>query len=166
MKCGLALAFLSGALAFAQDTKPAAASARGESNVVVLELTGKVLPFKAPAARASFKTESGAIYTLLSNRMSSALFIDTNLQSKPLLLGGHVVPGSSTFEVTRNLRSIRKGKVQELYYYCDVCAIKASEPGPCMCCREPLVLVEEPEGKSKFQKPNRLQAPIRKLPIP
>ena len=81
--------------------------------------------------------------------MSLALFVDTNLQSKSLLLKGRVQAGTQRagtqrFEVTGNLRSIRDGKIHELYYYCDICAIKGSDPGPCMCCREPVYLVEEP----------------------
>ena len=43
--------------------------------------------------------------------MSSALFLDTNLQSRTLLLGGRVLPGTRAFEVTRNVRSVREGKV-------------------------------------------------------
>jgi hypothetical protein len=39
---------------------------------------------------------------------------------------------------------MRDGKVHELYYYCDICAIKGIDPGPCMCCREPVHLIEEP----------------------
>ena len=92
----------------------------------------------------TFQTEAGAVYTLVSNGMSMALFVDTNLQSKLLLLKGRVQPGSRRFEVTGNLHSLRDGKVHELYYYCDICAIKGSEPGPCLCCREPVHLIEEP----------------------
>src|SRR5688572_6647848 len=149
MQCGLALTFLSRAVVFAEDGKLAPTAAGAVSNVAVLELRGKLLPFKAPATHAAFRTESGVLHTLVSNRLSSALFIDTKLQGRTLLLGGRVFPGTDTFEVTRNLRSIREGKVHELYYYCDICAIKGIEPGPCMCCREPMVLVEALEGNSK-----------------
>ncbi len=76
--------------------------------------------------------------------MSTALFVDTNLDSKLLLLKGRIPKGTHRFEVTGNLRSIRGGKIHELYYYCDICAIKSSDPSICMCCREPVYLVEEP----------------------
>jgi hypothetical protein len=79
--------------------------------------------------------------------MSMALFTDTNLQARTLLLKGNMRSGpASDFEVTGNLRSIRDGKVHELYYYCDICAIKGSDPGPCACCREPVHLVEAVPG--------------------
>lgn len=104
-----------------------------------MELQGSILPGQP----VQFKTEAGAVYTLVSNRTSSALFIDTNLQARTLLLKGKVLP-QRRFEVTGNLHSIRDGKVQELYYYCNVCAIKGIDPGPCMCCQEPVHLVEKP----------------------
>ena len=96
-----------------------------------------------PGESTKFKTESGTVYTLISNRMSSALFIDTNLQAKTLLLKGRVLP-ERRFEVTGNVRSFAEGKIHEMYYYCDICVIKGIDPGPCMCCREPVVLMEEP----------------------
>jgi len=99
-----------------------------------------------------FKTEANGVYTLVSNRMSSALFIDTNLQAKTLLLKGRVLP-QRKFEVTGNVRSIHDDRIYELYYYCDVCVIKGIDPGPCMCCRAPVVLMEEPEVKSKSETP-------------
>lgn len=114
------------------------------TNTATLELKGRLVGATKPL---QFKADSG-FYTLVSNRMSSALFIDTNFRSKTLLLKGRALPGRR-FEVTGNLRSVRDGKVQELYYYCDVCAVKGIEPGPCMCCREPVHLIEEPESDSK-----------------
>ena len=117
---------------------------RPATNAAVVELKGKLVP-AAPSSgkRWKFQTVSGAVYTLVSNRMSSALFTDTNFQAKTLLLKGRVSMPAGHFEVTGNLRSIRDGKMHELYYYCDICSIKDTEPGPCMCCREPVHLVEE-----------------------
>jgi hypothetical protein len=108
-----------------------------------VQLTGKVVRAESPWLLPKFKTESGAAYTLISNRLSSALFVDTNLAAKILLVKGRVWEGTRNLELTGNLRSIRDGKVYELYYYCDICAIKGIDPGPCMCCRDPVRLVEE-----------------------
>jgi ABC-type cobalt transport system substrate-binding protein len=149
----LALTVLAGSLLFAAD-KRAATWNRAENNRSEIELRGKLVPFETPVTHVVFKTESGEIYTLISNRLSCALFLDTNLQVKTLLLGGRVLPATRTFEVTHNLRSIREGKVHELYYYCDICSISGSESGPCMCCREPVRLVEEPATNPKIQIPS------------
>jgi hypothetical protein len=42
------------------------------------------------------------------------------------------------------MKSIRGGVVYDLYYYCDICAIKTVAPGPCVCCQAPVELVEKP----------------------
>jgi len=125
------------AIAFAVHLNAADASTK--------ELRGRLIPAKN-GEPLKFKTESGNVYTLLRTHQSVALFLDTNLQSKTLLLKGRVWLGTETFEVTGNLHSIRDGKTNELFYYCNICAIKGIEPGPCMCCREPVELVEEPVG--------------------
>jgi hypothetical protein len=41
------------------------------------------------------------------------------------------------------MRSVRNGVVFDLYYYCDICAIKTLAPGPCMCCQGPVELTEK-----------------------
>jgi hypothetical protein len=150
-------AFLCGLLALLGCAAPGSVADDGHlsalpnkpaTNAPIVELKGELVPASdKPRGEVKFKTGSGVIYTLVSNRMSSALFIDTNLQSKTLLLKGRVLPDAHNFEVTGNLRSIRDGKVHELYYYCDVCSIPGSDPGPCMCCREPVYLIEEGAGR-------------------
>ena len=115
-------------------------------NVPSIELKGGIVPFSPQSGQtARFKAESGTVYTIVSNRMSLALLTDTNLQSRTLLLKGRELPGKR-FEVTGNPRSIRDSQIHELFYYCDICSIKGSDPGPCMCCREPVHLVEAPPG--------------------
>src|SRR5689334_3763328 len=104
-QCGLAFAFLSSSLLFAADYKLSTKPSRTDTNAPITELRGKLVSIKAPVTHAAFQTESGEIYTLHSNRMSSALFLDTNLQSRTLVLGGKLLPGTRAFEVTRNLRS-------------------------------------------------------------
>lgn len=143
-QCGLTFAFLSSWGLVAADLKSLIKASRTDTNSPVVELRGKLVPIKPPVTHAAFRTESGEIYTLLSNRTSSALFLDTNLQSRTLLLGGRMLPGTRVFEVTRNVRSIREGKVYELFYYCDICSITGIDPGPCMCCRDDVHLIEEP----------------------
>jgi hypothetical protein len=132
------------ATGLAEDGKLSVLPAKSGTNAPVMELKGKLDPAPDKSrGKLGFKTEGGVAYTLVSNRMSSALFIDTNLQAKTLLLKGRVLPGTRNFELTGNLRSIRDGQVHDLYYYCDICSIPGSDPGPCMCCREPVYLIEE-----------------------
>src|SRR6185369_13925771 len=81
-QCGLASAVLSSSLRFAADSKLSTKLSRLDTNSSAIELRGRLVPINAPVTHAAFRTESGEIYPLLSNRMSSALFLDTNLQSR------------------------------------------------------------------------------------
>ncbi|HEY0549203.1 MAG TPA: hypothetical protein VGF13_06340 [Verrucomicrobiae bacterium] len=114
------------------------------TNGVRTELKGELIRLSAGSNEGvGLRTASGGVYTVVSNRMSSALFIDTNLLGKTLVLKGRESKPKS-FEVTGNLRSFRGGKIHNLSYYCDVCSIEGMDPGPCMCCRDPVHLIEEP----------------------
>jgi hypothetical protein len=118
-------------------------STSATNGIVVLQ--GRVAPAAGSSTNLLFKTGGGAIYKLTRSPAAEALFLDTNLYSKMLLLKGKVLPEKKTFEVMGNLHSLKNGKAQKLYYYCDVCAISSTTPGLCQCCRDPVKLVEEPE---------------------
>ena len=64
------------------------------------------------------------------------------MQEKELILRGKVLPKTQIFDMT-TMRSVRNGAVFDLYYYCDICAIKTLAPGPCMCCQGPVELTEK-----------------------
>lgn len=92
------------------------------------------------------KAEGGLFYSLTRTTLSEGLLTDTNLHGRTLILKGRVFPKTQIFEVTGNIHAVKNGKLFELFYYCDVCSIKSSAPGACMCCREPVHLVEEATG--------------------
>ena len=88
-----------------------------------------------------FKTSGGRIYTLLKTRRSLALFMDDRLHGRELIVKGRLFKGTQIFEATF-IQSVHDGVVHDLYYYCDICAIKGLTPEICACCREPVRLVE------------------------
>ena len=90
-----------------------------------------------------FKSQDGTYYTLLRSKFSEAIFLDERLREKELVLKVKLFPKSQVIEVV-TIRSLRDGKVQDLYYYCSVCAIKAVSPEPCACCQGPMELREGP----------------------
>ena len=92
------------------------------------------------------KAADGRLYTLLKTRRSAALFDDKRLRGRELIVKGRLFPKTQVLEVTF-IQSVRKGVVHDVFYYCDICVIKFLAPGPCVCCREPVVLMEKPEGK-------------------
>ena len=95
-----------------------------------------------------FKTTNGIYYTLLRTKLSEALFADQRVREKELLLAGNALPKSQILDVTA-IKSIRNGVVYDLYYYCDICAIRTVAPGPCVCCQAPVELVEKPLESGK-----------------
>jgi molybdenum cofactor cytidylyltransferase len=93
-----------------------------------------------------FAAEDGRLYTLLRTKYSEALFADETVRAKDLALKGRLFPGSQVFEPV-TLRSVKHGRLHDLVYYCEVCAIDAVAPADCECCRAPTELVERPVGK-------------------
>jgi hypothetical protein len=107
-----------------------------------VKLQGRVQSVRGSGTNLVFKAESGAQYALKRTPASEALFLDTNLYSRVLVVSGTV--RDKTLEITSNLRSMKNGKLHELFYYCDICSISSSAPGLCPCCREPSELREGP----------------------
>ena len=145
-------------LASAADRAQDAGSGRHKPHAASreAELQGKVVCLAEEMHRAyqidlptnhehiyGFKTTNGVYYTLLRTKLSEALFADQRLREKELLLTGNILPKSQIFDVTK-MKSIRNGRVYDLYYYCDICAIRTVAPGPCVCCQAPVELVEQP----------------------
>lgn len=89
-----------------------------------------------------FKTTNGEYYTLLRTKTSQALFMDERLKSKELILFGRVFANSRIFE-SFNMRSVKNGKIYDLYYFCNICTIYAVTPEECQCCRQPVELMEK-----------------------
>jgi hypothetical protein len=93
-----------------------------------------------------FKTIEGKSYSLVRTRLSEALFVDKQLHQRDLLLKGKLSADAQSFDPTKIL-SVKNGVVHDLYYYCDICAIEAVTPEICVCCQEPVRLVEKPLTK-------------------
>lgn len=89
------------------------------------------------------QTDDGKLYPLLKDDGSRMFFKDAKLLNRPMRLSARKIPNSDFLQVL-NVKSIVKGKVHDVYYYCDVCAIKRFEAGPCDCCLAPLEFREEP----------------------
>ena len=90
-----------------------------------------------------FRTTNGVYYTLLEGKFSQALFQDERVRAKELLLKARLLPQSHLLELTY-FHSIKNGAVQNLYYYCEICAIATVSPETCACCQAPVELVEKP----------------------
>jgi hypothetical protein len=90
-----------------------------------------------------FKATNGVCYTLLRGRFSEAIWLDDRIRAKELQLRARLFPRTQILEL-QNVKSVRDGVVQDLYYFCDVCSIQSVSPEVCACCQGPVVLVEKP----------------------
>ena len=80
---------------------------------------------------------------MVRGRFSEAIWLDERVRAKELLVKARLFPKTQILELQR-IKSLRDGVVQDLYYYCDICAIKSVSPEPCACCQGPVELVEKP----------------------
>ena len=156
----LALLIFGVRIATAADRVPSAGSTATDHRAgsQEMELRGKVVCLPEEMHRLyqtdlptnhehiyGFKTSNSVYYTLLRTKLSEALFADQRLREKELLLTGNVLPKSQILSVT-NMKSVRNGVIYDLYYYCDICAVRTVAPGPCVCCQAPVEFSERPHS--------------------
>jgi hypothetical protein len=89
------------------------------------------------------QTEDGKLYPLLKDNGSRMFFKDAKLLNRPMRLLARRIPNSDFLQVI-SVKSVVKGKLHEVFYWCDICTIKRYEPGPCDCCGAPFEFREEP----------------------
>ena len=136
---------ISGATPTVEKQKPQEVELRGKIVCLAEEMHThyKVELFGKHEHLYGVKTGDSEYYTLLRTSLAEALFVDERLHEKDLVIKGRVFPKTQLLEVTR-FSSIKEGVIHELYYYCDICYIRAVAPGDCDCCQAPVVLIEKP----------------------
>jgi len=85
----------------------------------------------------SLKTGDGKIHPFLPTDTSAAVWMDERYRQRDLQIAVRLFPQTSFIEVIK-FQSWKNGKLHNLYYYCDVCAITSNKPGACECCQEPV----------------------------
>jgi hypothetical protein len=89
------------------------------------------------------QAEDGKIYPLVKDDGSRMFFKDAKLLNRPMRLTARKIANSDYLQVI-NVHSIVKGKLHEVYYWCDICSIRRNETGACDCCGAPLDRHEDP----------------------
>lgn len=82
-------------------------------------------------------------FTLLRTPRSEALFTDGRFRERELRLTGRLFPETAIVELGR-FQAYRDGVLHDVYYWCGICSIRGVDPGPCMCCQDPVELREAP----------------------
>src|SRR5207253_3103004 len=88
-------------------------------------------------------TADGKVYPLIKDGGSRLFFKDRTLLGREMRLTGRLLPGSQLLRVA-SVRSVHKGALYEVYYWCDVCSIKRGEKDICECCGGKMELREDP----------------------
>jgi hypothetical protein len=115
-------------------------------HVICLDATGKrldaLLGGNGPGVRYALSDNGGKLHDFSSIDASAAIFTDQRVRQRELQ-----VTAQSTvkhqLEIIR-VQSIREGKLYDLYYFCELCNIRAYAPGLCPCCRNEMEFRETP----------------------
>ena len=110
----------------------------------VLEKFGAKLDADAVPSWLALVGDDGKIYPLIKDDGSRMFFKDTRLLNRPMRLTGRLLPASQLLQVVEVQSYNPKHQLQEVYYWCDVCAIKRYEKKLCDCCGAPMELREVP----------------------
>ena len=142
-------------LACAACLTPLLAADAKKPELPVVELKGQVVPLAGLVAKTGSKVDAdadplslvlvaddGKVYTLVKDGGARLFFKDKALLNRSMKLTGRLLPNSQIL-VVASVNSIVKGKLCEVYYWCDICSIKRGEKMTCECCGGPMVLHEE-----------------------
>ena len=118
--------------------------------------TGKVVPLSEVLPKAGSRldadaapywlalvTEDGKVYPIIKDDGGRRFFKDERLRNRPLQVTGRTVKNTSLLQVL-SVHSLKDGKPHEIFYWCDICAIKRHELNACECCGGPMELREVP----------------------
>ena len=112
----------------------------------ILAKQGVKLDVDAAPSWLALVTDDGTVYPLIKDEGTRMFFQDPVLRNKSVRLTGRLVGKTSLLQVV-NVHSYRQGKLHEVYYWCDICAIRRNEKKICDCCGGPMELMEEPVKK-------------------
>jgi hypothetical protein len=106
------------------------------------EKLGAKMDKEAAAQSYALITEDGKVYPLIKDDGSRMFFKDERLLNRPMRLTARPV-GDTNFLQVFQVHSYLKGELHEVYYWCDICAIKRFEKKDCDCCGAPMEFREE-----------------------
>ena len=91
----------------------------------------------------ALESTDGKLVTLSGDEAALKVLNDKRLDGAELEASGHFT-GPDRFQVdpnhARTVLAHNHGKLKMITYWCDVCAIRSYEPGPCWCCQAETVL--------------------------
>jgi hypothetical protein len=139
--------------AWLPSVEPAGAPPAGQGGlavlrgqVVCLDANGKRLDglfaCDGPNVRYALSDQDGKLHDFSSTDPSTAIFSDARVRRRELQVTAKVTD-KKQLEIIR-VQSVREGKLYDLYYFCEICNIRAYAPGLCPCCRNEMEFRETP----------------------
>jgi hypothetical protein len=119
--------------------------------------TGKVVPVKDLTEKSGVKLDrdaspflvalvvDGKAYLVLKDDGGRRFYKDERLLNREYRITGRLIGG--TMLQVLSVQSIKNGQLYDIYYWCDICAIRRNEKKDCECCGGPMELREEPIKK-------------------
>ena len=98
--------------------------------------------FQCSGQRFGFVDKESKLYTFLATDSASAVFADARVRNLDLQITARL-HDADRLELIK-FQATRDGKLYDIYYFCEVCNIRAYAPGLCPCCRDELELRETP----------------------
>ena len=86
--------------------------------------------------------DDGSLYRFLPTDPMAAVFADPRVRRRDLQVTARL-GGKDQLEMIK-AQSIQKGRLYDIYYFCETCNITAYTPGLCPCCRNELQFRETP----------------------
>jgi len=121
----------------------------GDKNLVVsgrlvcLEANLKETSCEDAPAKLALKADAGRLFPLAAGDAANTLLQEERLRTRRFRLTLRSLDGDRTFQIVKT-QLIRRGKVYDFHYFCEICNITTYAPGPCMCCRAPTEYREAP----------------------
>jgi hypothetical protein len=125
------------------DAKPQFYNGKVVSLATYFEKLGTKMDREAAPQWYGLVTDDGKIYPLIKDDGSRMFFKDERLLNRPMRLTARLI-GNSNFLQVFQVHSYLKNQLHEVYYWCDICAIKRFEKKDCDCCGAPMIFREEP----------------------
>jgi hypothetical protein len=93
-------------------------------------------------SRLGIVDKESNLYTFDPTDPATAMFSDARVRARVLQVAARV-KAKRELELIK-VQSVREGTLCDIYYFCEVCNIRAYAPGPCPCCRDELEFRETP----------------------
>lgn len=90
-----------------------------------------------------FASNDGKLYKFLPADTMTAMFTDARVRQRELQITARLL-ARDELELIK-VQSVKDGKLYDIFYFCEVCNIKAYAPGLCPCCRNELEFRETPQ---------------------